>query len=276
MKGTRQDYSTGFVRRLTLHELIEEAGMSSDHVGGASSRRKESGWHGGTLDEAMRMAVQGYPGGALRLRKRLGAYAGIHKSRRPAPRWDVSGSAVDVGRYLAGEPDCMVETVRVARQSPVLRIAVERAVSHTVSADDIEATGASVLALVEGLRTAGIPSEVWVTFTVAPGRGGGSWQWMSTQVLIQEAGRPIDLDVLAYWAMHPTALRRLVFSVWEHEDERTRKHFGFGGSYGIPTRVPQADRDMDEYAPARANEVEAWVAEVLQRRVGITLKREER
>ena len=267
------DVGPEHIRRMGLSDAIRIA-MDESPSDARHSRKVDREWNGGvTFDEAITMASKGYRAGALRLNQRLGILTKIRENVRPKARWQTSGSQVDMGRFMSGEPDNMVEIVRVKAQAPVLRIALERAVSWSTSVEDIEATGTSVLAAVEALRTAGIPSEVWVTFTI------GAWDgksYLSTQVCVQEAGRPIDLDMLAYWTCHPSAFRRIGFSIEEKEDIDLREKFGIKmhGGYGSPAnpRDMKATNDFDEIAPAYARQCEEWLEELLMRRIGITIK----
>lgn len=161
---------------------------------------------------------------------------------------------------MAGEVENMVDVTRGRRQSMVLRIGIERCVSAITDTDDILAVGASVLAVVERLRAAGVASEVWVTFTHHA--GDGAYQ---LRVKVQDAGRPIDLDRLAFWCMHPATLRRLAFAVEEMETGDVRRRFNFHGTYGRAHGGLKSDF-FDEYAPARGYEVEGWITDVLTRR----------
>jgi hypothetical protein len=255
-------------REWTVEEALEIAASPRQQNGMRnSSRSNDSTWSGSTFDEAVKMGRHGYASGTARLKRRLQTMQpNLRQSMRPKPVWGVSGSDVDMGRYLAGEPDNMVESVRQRRQSLVLRIGVERTVSSYVSASDIEAVGASVLAVVERLRTSGIPSEVWVTFTHENKRG-DAWQ---ARVKVQDAGRPIDMDRLAFWCMHPAALRRIGFALAEKESPDTRRVYGFGpGNYSYPTTISEPEwraLGFDEFAPSMAEEVEEWVSDVLNRR----------
>jgi hypothetical protein len=131
-----------------------------------------------------------------------------------------------------------------------------------VSTDDIEAVGASVLAVVERLRTAGVSSEVWAVFSQ---RGGATRYQL--RVRVQEAGRPVDLDRLAFWLTHPAALRRIAFAIEEMEPTEVVNAVGFkrGGNYGFPETDPDLEF-FDEYAPATRHAVAGWLTEVLSRR----------
>lgn len=272
MLGRVRALGRGRVRELTLAEAVLEAERDSFY--NASSRKMDDRWSGESFDNAVRMAVEGWPKGTAKLRKRLHGMPSIHEAKRPRPRWDVQGSQVDIGRFMAGTPESMVEVVRTRRASQVIKIGIERAVSAMTSVSDIEAVGASVLAVIENLRTAGIPAEVWCLFTVVPtGDYSKRDQFNSTQILIQEAGRPVNLDVLAYWTVNASAFRRLVFSIEEHESPAFRKKMGYvpSGGYGAPSNVADhvtpEEHGFDEIAPAREYEVTPWIQEVLARRV---------
>jgi hypothetical protein len=130
-----------------------------------------------------------------------------------------------------------------------------------------------VLTAVEALRSAGVPSEVWATFTVMSKHTGNV---MTTRVLIQETGRPLDIDRLAFWVVHPAALRRVMFSVWEHEKPEVRDEFGYrrDGGYGMPTWFA-GTTDFDEVAPANAAEATEWLRKVLLRRLGVEIRSKE-
>jgi hypothetical protein len=85
-----------------------------------------------------------------------------------------------------------------------------------------------------------------------------------------------------YFTGHASALRRLVFSLAEHEDNVTRKRFGIGqdmGSYGLPG---EASERGDIYLPRMLSSADwsegltlAWLTKTM-REQGIVLQAEER
>jgi len=85
-----------------------------------------------------------------------------------APRYDVAGGEVDIGRYLAGEPESMVEYALqpLSRAGRVLRLQVEVSQSWRVAAATIRAIGNAVVALADGLRVRGVGLEIAVTAQV--------------------------------------------------------------------------------------------------------------
>jgi len=174
---------------------------------------------------------------------------------------------MDVGRFLDGDPECMIEVRRRRKPMPVLRIGVERSIGSRVDADEIRATGGSVMAVVEALRTAGAAAEVWVTYSQ------GAKEIISCQVLVQEAGRPMNIERLAFWIANPGAFRRVGFAIEEQQPESVRVKCGITErqSYGYPTTPPNAEF-FDEVAPSNSWAVEAWIKDVMQRRVGIEIE----
>lgn len=255
-----EDYSE---LHLTLEEALEVASRQPE--AGASSRREEYGWHGGSFEDNMRMAWEGDPETALQIKKNLGGVAGIHVAPRATRFLGVAGSQVDMSRFMRGEPENMVEVRRARRAAPVIRMAIERTQSAAVRAETMRQTGVSVLAVIERLRTAGVAAEIWVTFGVYYGN-----KKHSTQILIQEAGRPIDIDRLAYWVANAGALRRIVFAIWENQSDEFIRDFNIYGNYGYSMTTP-ADK-FDELVPANAVTAKEWIGEVLKRRAGIELR----
>lgn len=265
-------YYDVIAEELTAAEAIERASLPNPHedMARASRSAEHDSWGGGTFDDIVALATRGYPDGARKLRN-VGLLARIREVTRPAPVWDTSGSTVDVGRFLGGEPECMQQVVRRNRPSPVVRIAVERCVHSGISPQEILRTGAAVLAAVEALRTAGIPAEIWATFTVQAGT-----RKMHSRVLVQRAGMAVDVDVLAFWLMHPGALRRIGFGLWEQQSREVRKEFRFltPGTYSHPT-IHLLTGEYDENVPAYGDAVIEWVRSLLKRRVGVEIRRED-
>lgn len=256
------------IKQFTLDEAVQLATSKwPDMKHCYESHNNSTEWAGETWDDAVEMAYRGDPNEAVHIRQRAESVPQIRPVTRVAAHWDQAGSSLDMGRFMSGDPECMVRVVRKRRPSLALRIAVERSISFSVSQEDIRAVGGSVLAVVEALRLRGVQSEIWVTFTVRP-TGGGVGQDLSTQIKIQDAGRPIDMDRLAYWVANPAAFRRIGFAMEEHYDKDIRYKYGFmsGGGYGSPSR-PDPE-DWDEVAPANQHQVDQWITDVLSRRGG--------
>lgn len=232
----------------------------------AASQKDGESWAGCTWEKSVEYLTKGWKAGVAKLD--VTPTAAMHEAMRPKPLWDVAGSEVDVASYLAGVPECMSEMVRTRRPSQVVKIGVDRSISAAVPASRIESLGRNILMLVEGLRLGGVPAEVWACESVS-----GGMEVYDIGVCVQEPGRPVDVSVLAYWVAHPAALRRTIFALEELEPQHIRRTIGFGpegGGYGFPLH-DYSKPDYDEWAPSPQkpdSEIEAWVQDVLTRRVG--------
>lgn len=251
---------------LTMEEALEIAQRPAYDEDDSSRRRSDDRWHGGgSFEDHCRMAWEGDRETALMIKRQLGAVAGIHSAPRATRTLGVAGSQVDMSRFLRGDPENMVEVLRARRAAPVIKMAIERTVSSGVTTETIRQTGVSVLAVIERLRTAGVAAEIWVTFGV---RQGGKTH--STQILLQETGRPIDVDRLAYWVANAGALRRIIFAIWEQLGPEFRRDFNIGGNYGYPVASPK--ERFDEVVPSDRDDAKKWIGEVLTRRAGVQLR----
>lgn len=154
---------------------------------------------------------------------------------RPTVAFDVTGDCVDVGRFLSGEPECMMhfETEEIKGAGKVVRVRVDVSASAAVDPADMMKRGAAALALVDCLENSGRSCEIVYT---ACSQGGHSR--IENIVMMKAAGQPVEMDSLAFCIAHPSAFRRIAFSAWEHESEGLRRDCGItcGGGYGMPAK----------------------------------------
>lgn len=145
--------------------------------------------------------------------------------------FDVTGTTVDVGRMMSGEPECMIQPVmqQVPRDSPVVTVVVEACVSASMSADTYLKRGATILALLDVLRIIGIPAEVYLS----------SDNGITCHLIpLVEAGQHVDVDELAFALAHPGAFRRIGFAAWEADEPALP--FGYGSA---PTSLNKWTRE---------------------------------
>lgn len=242
----------------------------------ASHNPHKDSWAGASWDEAFDMAIKGWKQAVPRLS--TGVQAAIAASRRPQFVAGPVGGSTNMGAYLQGRPDCMVNVIRTTRPSPVVRIGIDNTAAAGIAGERMEAVGRNCLVVLESLRMAGIPAEVWVCGTIGSGyeRGKAAGEFYDLRIKVQEAGRPLDISRLAFWVAHPASLRRLKFALEETEDKSTRETFGITphGGYGFPA-LDYAKGEFDEWVPSAQNSdatINAWVADVLSRRIGVVYK----
>lgn len=142
-----------------------------------------------------------------------------------------SGAFVDMGRFVTGEPECMVSFVSEpqARMGRVVKIVMNAVVSGHVPADLIKKRGIAVLALIDTIHKLGVGIELWWEESLAGGK-----QEFSTLIKLHSSEEPMDINSLMFSLAHPDMLRRLQFSVQEqHKDAKSQGAYS-GGGYGSP------------------------------------------
>lgn len=219
-------------------------------------------WAGGTYAVVRRAAEV-----STEVRGRIAPGASMITEHALAAHYDVAGGEVDVGRFLAGEPESMVEYVLqpLTRGGSVLRLQADITQSWVIAAETIRALGNSVVELADGLRARGVGLEIMVT---AQWRSATPYYRHETSILVQRPHEPFDVSRLAFAIAHPGMLRRLVFAIMEHEARPARDRLGIrrGQGYGYPS--PRRWSETDFYvALTGAKLTDDWTREQADRLV---------
>lgn len=203
---------------LSWPEFLDRVRAPSTIANG-SGRDGNDNWAGATFDEALRLAVDGWTVplsevevtvGALRERAGLGTSVTSLE-----PVWDVTGSEVDVGAYLAGVPECMVDAVprQVSRRGRVVSFLITGSYDHKTPHQQVRNRGLALAALCAAIIDAGHGVEIWSGYAtmVGPARDIRA----SGVARVISAGERLDVGRLIFAVAHPAMLRRLWFSVWD-------------------------------------------------------------
>lgn len=198
--------------------FIETASVVSyDGYDGGHYSGNEGFYGTRSFAEAAKLAREGWHDGVARvqeIRATIGsAVQTLVSSRAESIGYDVYGEYVDVGRFLTGEPECF--GVRVSDDSSskrVVRINVNLGVSAVVSHEAIFARGAVVIAAIDVIESTGARVEV---YGVHGSLKLDKRKLHETHVLLKSANQPLDIDRLVFALCHPSAVRRLSFSVFE-------------------------------------------------------------
>ena len=169
-----------------------------------------AGWNG-----ALCLARRGWPEGAKKIKElaeRLYSRIAPQLVEKQTSQYDVTGHTVDVGRFVTGEPECMLEfaPIEVEGQRHV-NILIDTRLAHTVPSRAVENRGAAILAIVEALRQSGC----LVTLDAIGCHGDGGRR-VRYDVHVVTAGTIIDTDMLAFMVVHSAYNRRIVFAMMEH------------------------------------------------------------
>lgn len=167
------------------------------------------------LAGAKQLAERGWSEGAKQIAMLSAPIVRRISSRilRPEPAFDIEGSAIDMGRYLQGEPECFLqwresETEDSNRSGGIVHIVVNVAVSARFTSQQFYEKGAAVAVLVDCLEHSGKRVVLDV--------GGGANHPeadINTEVIVRlkEAQEPLSIESIAFAIAHPGFCRRLLF-----------------------------------------------------------------
>lgn len=158
----------------------------------------------------MGLLKQGWPDGrklALQQHKKIWD-AVAAESFSLTLRHDTSGFEVDLSRYLAGEPECMLET-KEAPADTFVDIWVSLSISGMVGQDYIFRRGSAILALIDGLEH----GNKRVSLTVCLSGDSGAW---TTIIKVKDYDQRLYIDQLAVILCHESFLRGILFSLWDN------------------------------------------------------------
>lgn len=178
--------------------------------------------------------------------------------------YDVEGIAVDIGRFLAEEPEVWIRFENEIVSSPcasprLITIVHNCSESSRVDADSIMSKGAHVMALIQALEYAGHRVELTVLAFAS--------QEGTCSVTVKQFDQPLDNALTIYALAHPSMLRRLGFIYAENMSNGAQKVVG--SSYGRPTN-PESDADIKVHSRVGVIDM-GWIVQELAKQ-GVTLK----
>ncbi len=180
--------------------------------------------------------------------------------------FDVAGAAVDISRFLEGEPECMVQLtpIKVAKPGRVISILVNTGVRSSVQPETVRKRGAAVCALVEVLELLQHSTEVWIESTgIDSGEPATSGKGpVTVLVKVKSAEDQLDIGLLSFALAHPSTHRRLVFA------RREACGFARDGQQGRSVELTQqaevqADVVLDTVLKREVENPAAWIRQHL-------------
>lgn len=163
------------------------------------------------------------------------------------PTWDVSGGAVDVGAFLSGVPECMIEYPinPVASIGRVVTICTSVSASGAVDGEELIKRGTMITALAMLLETLGYNTEIWADLSAS-----GDGYKLYERVLVKSANDMIDASRVAFAVANPSFLRVLGFASMHNLPADFQRGLAVGSGYGMPTRpesnLPEGTLYMNE------------------------------
>lgn len=214
-------------------DLIEKSNYDySLHGLSRSSQKEESDWSGTkSFKQAYDYALGGWKEGIEKI-KLTNQKSTLLKKTKPTfllqPLHQISGSYVDIGRYLTGRPDCMIYN-QVNTTPKRITIIVKLGFNSGASESDYFDYGSSLLSIIDYYEKQNIRIELISRFSIYNcGRS------MIIEVKLKEFGEFLDINKLTFTLCNPSFQRRIIFSYQEKMDKAVVEHFGFhsGNGYG--------------------------------------------
>lgn len=197
-----------------------------------TSRQEPDDWNGGEdFEKNLERCTEGWDEHRSQVNQNAGqitadAYRET-ESLRPHAVVDFFGGAVDMGRYVTGDPENMIDFKLAPSngQDKVCTLLVGVTANCGQNASDMVKRGAAIVALIDILAGTGRAVEVWVEATTwkdleyKGGKRIGQGNSCSVLVCVKPANGPMDLDQLLYMVAHPGAFRKSMFAAWEGMDQ---------------------------------------------------------
>lgn len=193
------------------------------------------------LDQALKMGMAGgyWLEGAKNLQAvslKSGSYDDI--ILKPAYDLAVVGGCVDVGEFLAGNPECMLGLDDEGETKPVITVMFVSGAAHYISSAQKMNYGRAVLALVDSLEAHGYSVELVAKMTYLHKVGAAqALAGVEADIVVKQAGEPWSASAVAFAMAHPAFSRRLGFRYCESTPEGapvTHSNYGRGDVINRP------------------------------------------
>lgn len=208
--------------------------------------------HTQSLEQAIDLAKDGWPEGYDRVRSLMGkvslddAIANLQQSMEFT--YDVAGDEPDVERYLAGDPENMMQYhVDERRRGNVMKMIISSSQPAFVDASVMERRGTAICLATEMLTSVGLSLDVTVNERTSDQR----WDTdtattIDYRIPILHAGDYLNMEAVIFAVAHPSFLRRLIFALNENEPSELRDTMGFHehGGYGMPMSAVLHDDEI--------------------------------
>lgn len=223
-------------------EVYESLGEAVRHAQGNTSPRSSNNSDSefsltASLQDACELAIKGWSDVRPQVDKLFGeleSSIAMVLDESYSIRFDYSGDSVDMGRYMGGDPECMMDYVTEpqARMGRVIKVMVNIANSASITTKQIMDRGVVVVALLDVLNKLGVGVELWTEMAIADG-GVDSGKRFSQLVKIHDSSEMLDVDSTMFAIAHPSMLRRIGFGSIEQGARQDLAR----SCYGYPSKM---------------------------------------
>jgi hypothetical protein len=207
------------IRFDSIEQLVRDnERWGKDPTDGRSSRHTGMDeWCGtSSYEAAVDLVSKGWPEGAKSVSKVRAtldrAVESLVSAKAQELAYGVEGEWLDIGRLNEGHPECCgyYDYDGEDEKQKIVKIVANICVSACVSTDTMYARGAACIAAVDVLESMGYRVELWAGVGTDSGN-----ERLDSQVLVKDAGQPVDTDRLTYVLCHPAFFRRIYFAHME-------------------------------------------------------------
>ena len=140
-----------------------------------------------------------------------------HAEARLEPQHDVAGSMVDMGRYMSGEPECMIDFKFTEANNKYIHLMIGTIEAAGLKTKQMHNRAVAIASIVDNLEDNGYRlklSLVMANTRFTTGRRDGSSQGNFTIVTIKDYDDIVPIANIA-GVLHPSFYRRGIFQYWE-------------------------------------------------------------
>ena len=176
--------------------------------------------------EAEDLLLHGWEHGTKEIKNKVDAKdTGVAMKQKSV--YDVVGYQASVPRYLQGIPTNMVNKTNIKHKNKVITINKCATYSWSTKPQVIIEESVKVLQLINRLEKQGYRVNLNVIFATS------KRNITVTKVRIKSSSQRLNIKQVAFPLCHPSMLRRIIFAVWERQEENNYESFKKGYGYVV-------------------------------------------
>lgn len=225
-----KEYDNGKLITYTIEELIDQLNEPIIDGRDDSSDDNDYGFsltH--SFKEAKDLMIKGdvkSQSKILEIKSKLDYEMNSKESIKVRSRADVAGYSPIVANAVMGLPKSMINSYRVPVKNKIVDIYINHSVGAFMDAETIEFRGAYILSYIDHLEQNGYRVNL---FSGAFSYNMEDDDYSGFYVKVKSSSQPLNTLKAAFYAVHPSFLRRIYFRILENEPRlKDKTHSGYG------------------------------------------------
>lgn len=146
-------------------------------------------------------------------------------SKSEATVYDVAGSFVDVGVFVTGEPEHMIEFAQVEDNKKYCTLIIEYSEPAATSAENMKRRAGVIAAMIDKLESENVRCQVFAMALMGQNNNHKIGECFLTK--IKDHDQPMNILNLTF--LHPSFWRRATFAAIEKDCLEKNPHYGYHG-----------------------------------------------